>query len=51
VIDAPKSGPAPTRHRKQSVYPQETLGLLIIAIVILIFTLVRYWGHIPWGAR
>jgi hypothetical protein len=33
------------------VYTLEATGLLIIAILILILMLARYWHHIPWGAR
>jgi hypothetical protein len=38
------------RHR-HSLYASEASGLLIIAVLLLILTLVRYWQYIPWGAR
>jgi hypothetical protein len=41
----------PERHPKPHVYTLEATGLLIIALLILILTLARYWHHIPWGAR
>jgi hypothetical protein len=45
----PKLEPTPPeRHPK---YTLEATGLLIIAILILILTLARYWHHIPWDAR
>jgi hypothetical protein len=48
----PKLEPTPPeRHPKPHVYTLEATGLLIIAILILILTLARYWHHIPWGAR
>jgi hypothetical protein len=39
------------RHPVPEVYTLETTGLLVIAALILILTLVRYWHHIPWTAR
>jgi hypothetical protein len=41
----------PERHPIPEVYTVETTGLLVIAAIVLILTLVRYWHHIPWGAR
>ena len=38
----------PHRH---AVYASETTGLLMIALVILILTLVRYWREIHWSLR
>lgn len=26
-------------------------GLILIALLILAFTIVRFWRHIPWSAR
>ena len=51
---APKKKPeqvAPERHPIPEVYTVETTGLLVIAAIILILTVIRYWHHIPWGAR
>ena len=50
----PKPEPEPSPHKHHAVpeiYTLETTGLLVVAILILILTLVRYWHHIPWGAR
>jgi hypothetical protein len=33
------------------VFQLETIGLLILAALILILTLARYWRHIPWNLR
>jgi hypothetical protein len=38
-------------HRTPRIYTLEATGLLVIAALILIMTLVRYWHHIPWSAR
>ena len=47
----PKPEPTPERHPIPEVHTVETTGLLVIAAIILILTLIRYWHHIPWGAR
>ncbi|MGA8154385.1 MAG: hypothetical protein WB952_25805 [Terriglobales bacterium] len=38
-------------HLPPEIYTLETTGLLVIAVLILILTLVRYWHYIPWNAR
>ena len=38
-------------HSKRSIHRLEATGILVIAILLLILTLVRYWRYIPWGAR
>jgi hypothetical protein len=38
-------------HGRHHVYAMETTGLLIIAIVLLIVTLIRYWDAIHWSLR
>lgn len=53
-VAGPKPEPErtpPERHPVPEVYTLETTGLLVIAAIILILTLIRYWHHIPWGAR
>jgi hypothetical protein len=42
---------APEHHRTPQIYTLEATGLLVIAAVILILTVVRYWHHINWSAR
>lgn len=43
---------SPASHRpKRPFYSLETTGLIIMAILILILILIRYWHHIPWSAR
>jgi hypothetical protein len=41
----------PQRHPIPEVYTLETTGLLVIAAIILILALIRYWHYIPWSAR
>jgi hypothetical protein len=50
----PKRQPSdhdPESHTKLSIHRLEATGILVIAILLLILTLIRYWRHIPWGAR
>jgi len=48
----PKRQPvASEHHRTPQIYTLETTGLLVIAVLILVLTLIRYWHNIPWSAR
>jgi len=38
-------------HQRQSTYAAEATGLLLMAAILLIFTIIRYWRYIPWSAR
>ena len=42
---------AQTRHQRHAVYASEATGLLVIALVLLLLTIVRYWHDIYWGLR
>ena len=39
------------KHHRHAVYASETTGLLLIALVLLVLTLVRYWLEIHWSLR
>jgi hypothetical protein len=39
------------RHRRHAVYASEATGLLLIAFVLLVLTLVRYWQNMNWSLR
>jgi len=41
----------PGNSPKQRVRHREAAGVLIIALLILAITLVRYWHNIAWSAR
>jgi hypothetical protein len=50
----PVSDPTPKDdhdHNRHGVYASETTGLLLIALVLLILTLIRSWHDIHWGWR
>jgi hypothetical protein len=42
---------AAARHQRHAVYASEAIGLLVIALVLLTLTLVRYWHDIHWSLR
>ncbi|HYM74418.1 MAG TPA: hypothetical protein VE377_00445 [Candidatus Dormibacteraeota bacterium] len=39
------------KHHRHAVYASETTGLLLIAFVLLVLTLIRYWHDIHWSLR
>ncbi len=40
------------RHQhRHSIYSAEATGLLLMAVLLLILTVIRYWRYIPWSAR
>ena len=47
----PTPDPAPEPPSKLSIHRLEATGILVIAILLLILTLIRYWRHIPWAAH
>jgi len=38
-------------HNRHAAYAAEATGLLLMAVLLLILTLIRYWRYIPWSAR
>jgi hypothetical protein len=38
-------------HRPPQIYTLEATGLLVIAGLLLILGVARYWHHIAWGVR
>jgi hypothetical protein len=48
----PESSPQDDRKRhRHAVYASETTGLLLIAFLLLVLTLIRYWHEIHWSWR
>jgi len=39
------------KHRHHAAYAAEATGLLVIAVLLLILVLIRYWPYIAWSAR
>lgn len=50
-LTSPDEDHSAHRHQRHAVYASETTGLLLIAIVLLVLTLVRYWHEIHWSLR
>ena len=50
-VPTPRSEPEAAKHHRHTVYASETAGLLLIALVLLVLTLVRYWHQIHWSLR
>jgi hypothetical protein len=50
VADAQRQND-PERKQRHSIYATETAGLLVIALLLLVLTLVRYWHDIHWSWR
>jgi hypothetical protein len=42
---------SPAASAKSRSHKLEAKGLLIVAVIILIITLVRYWHNFAWSAR
>jgi hypothetical protein len=38
------------QHR-HSIYAAEATGLLLMAVLLLVLTIIRYWQYISWSAR
>jgi uncharacterized membrane protein YqhA len=42
---------ATRKHHRAAVYASEAIGLLLIAFLLLVLTLARYWRYIHWSLR
>lgn len=51
VSASPQKASSPKHHHKHHAYALETTGLLVIAVLLLVLTLVRYWRYIAWSAH
>jgi hypothetical protein len=43
--------PQDRAHHRHTIYAREATGLLVIAVVLLILTLIRYWENIRWSTH
>jgi len=39
------------KHHRHAIYASEATGLLLIALMLLVLTLVRYWHELHWSLR
>ena len=47
----PEPQPDPSKPDRHAVYASEATGLLLIAFLLLVLTLIRYWHVIHWSWR
>lgn len=47
----PQLQPEPNKPHVPRVLTLEATGLLVIALLVMVIYVVRYWHHIPWSAR
>jgi hypothetical protein len=51
VPDAQRQNDSNHKHQRHAIYATETSGLLLIAFLLLVLTLIRYWHAIHWSVR
>jgi hypothetical protein len=51
VVNAQRQNDSDHKHRRHAIYATETSGLLMIAFLLLVLTLIRYWHAIHWSMR
>lgn len=51
VPDVRRQNDSPSKHCRHAIYATETSGLLLIAFLLLVLTLIRYWHAIHWSVR
>jgi len=47
----PKPAADNKRQHRHAIYAAEATGLLLVAVLLLILTIIRYWRYIPWNAH
>ena len=50
-MPAPEHQNDSQKDHRHAVYASEATGLLLIAFLLLILTLIRYWHDIHWSLR
>lgn len=51
AVPSPKLNDSSHPDHRHAVYASETTGLLLVALVLLVLTVVRYWHVIHWSWR
>ncbi len=51
MANAQRQNDSNRKQRRHSIYATETSGLLLIAFLLLVLTLIRYWHAIHWSMR
>ena len=51
MVKAQRQNDSAHKHQRHAIYATETSGLLLIALLLLALTLIRYWQTIHWSLR
>ncbi len=51
VPTVPSEPESSHKHEHHAVYASEATGLLLIAFMLLLLTVIRYWHSIHWSLR
>jgi hypothetical protein len=51
VPDVRRQNDSAYTHQRHAIYATETFGLLLIAFLLLVLTVIRYWHAIHWSVR
>jgi hypothetical protein len=51
VVNAQRQNDTVPKNLRHAIYATETSGLLLIAFLLLVLTIVRYWHAIHWSLR
>jgi hypothetical protein len=51
VVPTPRQNDSGLKHRRHAIYATETTGLLVIAFLLLVLIVIRYWHAIHWSWR
>ena len=49
--DARRQNDPAHKQQRHAIYATEAAGLLLIAFLLLVLTLIRYWHTIHWSVR
>jgi hypothetical protein len=50
-VPSPEAQHDSSRQHRRAVYSSETKGLVLIALLVLVVILIRYWHNIHWSLR
>jgi hypothetical protein len=51
VPDVRRQNDSAHKQQRHAIYATETFGLLLIAFLLLVLTVIRYWHAIHWSVR
>jgi hypothetical protein len=51
VVNIQNDNDSHHKHRRHAIYATETSGLVVIAFLLLVLIVIRYWHAIHWSLR